>query len=216
VLVKCPECQDNVSDTAKLCPHCGYPIRPSKTTVAKEKASAFVGTVIDFCKGVPRKKTLRCDISRQRFFERALHNIRIEQSTFPKRIRDYRKIGDGSVTSEGLIKFSRSIEVSRQILVLLASGNQDAKRDALEGLIYERDISPYVECLTPVVNELIKYLKDDLYAAGPPGLANLVKNLVSNLLDYEDVDYRVEHKLISDEEYVEWMYSLRIFERLVP
>lgn len=30
-LIKCPECGNNVSDTAKFCPHCGYVITPTPT-----------------------------------------------------------------------------------------------------------------------------------------------------------------------------------------
>ena len=32
-LIKCPECSKDVSTSAQVCPHCGYPI--NKTTVAK-------------------------------------------------------------------------------------------------------------------------------------------------------------------------------------
>lgn len=30
-LIKCPECGKDVSDTAKMCPHCGYKIKISKS-----------------------------------------------------------------------------------------------------------------------------------------------------------------------------------------
>lgn len=29
MLVKCPECELQVSDKAPACPHCGYPMKPS-------------------------------------------------------------------------------------------------------------------------------------------------------------------------------------------
>lgn len=29
-LIKCPECQKEVSDTAETCPHCGYRLKPAK------------------------------------------------------------------------------------------------------------------------------------------------------------------------------------------
>ncbi len=41
-LIQCPECQNDVSDSAKVCPHCGYKIKranPKKTRI-------IVGTVI--------------------------------------------------------------------------------------------------------------------------------------------------------------------------
>lgn len=35
-LIKCPECQREVSDKAQNCPHCGYPMREEKTAEQKE------------------------------------------------------------------------------------------------------------------------------------------------------------------------------------
>ncbi|QKS70137.1 zinc ribbon domain-containing protein [Paenalkalicoccus suaedae] len=30
-LISCPECDRSISDHAKACPHCGYPLRESRT-----------------------------------------------------------------------------------------------------------------------------------------------------------------------------------------
>ena len=35
MLIICPECQLNVSDKAKVCPHCGYPMKDNAMTKAK-------------------------------------------------------------------------------------------------------------------------------------------------------------------------------------
>jgi len=146
-------------------------------------------------------------MSRWRFLKNALHNIRMDQCAYPERIRDYGEIGDGSITSEVLTRFAQSIEISRQILSRLGSG-QDAERKVPKGLIFERDISPYVECLTPVIKETANRLLDELYTAGPEGLCNLVKTIVNDLLEYEDINYQVDHKRIRDEDYLKRMQDL--------
>ena len=36
MLIKCPECELQVSDKAIACPHCGYPINPNKQRARKK------------------------------------------------------------------------------------------------------------------------------------------------------------------------------------
>jgi uncharacterized membrane protein YvbJ len=36
-IIKCPECNKEVSDTAKVCPHCGYKVRKSVIEQAKRE-----------------------------------------------------------------------------------------------------------------------------------------------------------------------------------
>lgn len=38
-LIKCPECELQVSDKALSCPHCGYPMQTNKATTAKRKSN---------------------------------------------------------------------------------------------------------------------------------------------------------------------------------
>ena len=61
VLIKCPECGQDVSTYAEICPHCGYPLQKSKPTeeakqivnedvvVAKMKGGgSFAGSIVAF------------------------------------------------------------------------------------------------------------------------------------------------------------------------
>lgn len=38
-LIKCPECELQVSDKAISCPHCGYPMQPNKAHKSHKKKS---------------------------------------------------------------------------------------------------------------------------------------------------------------------------------
>ncbi len=40
-LIKCPECGKEVSDSAEMCPNCGYPIKPVKPTLKKFNLQAI-------------------------------------------------------------------------------------------------------------------------------------------------------------------------------
>lgn len=35
-LIKCPECNESVSEKANSCPHCGYPLKPEVTPIQYE------------------------------------------------------------------------------------------------------------------------------------------------------------------------------------
>lgn len=37
MLIKCPECELQISDKALFCPHCGYPLQPGKISAAKRR-----------------------------------------------------------------------------------------------------------------------------------------------------------------------------------
>lgn len=37
MLMKCPECEPQVSDKAISCPHCGYPLKRGKATQSRGK-----------------------------------------------------------------------------------------------------------------------------------------------------------------------------------
>ncbi len=39
-IIKCPECGQNISDEASVCPHCGC------TSIAEKRENNFVGTII--------------------------------------------------------------------------------------------------------------------------------------------------------------------------
>lgn len=39
MLIKCPECELQVSDKAVLCPHCGYPLKPEATRIRKPRSN---------------------------------------------------------------------------------------------------------------------------------------------------------------------------------
>lgn len=42
-LVNCPECQKEISDSARKCPHCGYPLK-EETQIIYEKKKGFLST----------------------------------------------------------------------------------------------------------------------------------------------------------------------------
>lgn len=44
MLINCPECQHQVSDNARNCPNCGYPIKPV-TVQNKPKEGCFLQTL---------------------------------------------------------------------------------------------------------------------------------------------------------------------------
>lgn len=39
MLIKCPECELQVSDRALVCPHCGYPMKPETTSQTRKRSS---------------------------------------------------------------------------------------------------------------------------------------------------------------------------------
>ena len=45
-LINCPECQNEVSEHAKLCPHCGYHIKQKKLISSKKTKIVFYIVVI--------------------------------------------------------------------------------------------------------------------------------------------------------------------------
>lgn len=57
-LIKCPECSKEVSDKAKTCPHCGYPLTNNKKT----NTVLVNGTKYDISN---IKKTIRYDFRRK-------------------------------------------------------------------------------------------------------------------------------------------------------
>lgn len=50
-LIKCQECNANVSNTAKTCPHCGYNIKKHFTSCHKshDKKFIYIVAIIAFC-----------------------------------------------------------------------------------------------------------------------------------------------------------------------
>lgn len=45
-LIKCPECDNSISDKASACPHCGFPIRKNdKTIKVQAKEGCFLQTM---------------------------------------------------------------------------------------------------------------------------------------------------------------------------
>ncbi len=58
MLIKCPECEMNVSEKAILCPHCGYPFKPEKISPRKSNRKKRLPNgfgQISFIKGNLRK-----------------------------------------------------------------------------------------------------------------------------------------------------------------
>lgn len=49
-LIKCPECNGQVSDKAKACPHCGYPIAEIMTNSVTERTVKVNGKIYDISK----------------------------------------------------------------------------------------------------------------------------------------------------------------------
>jgi len=47
-LINCPECQKEVSETAKRCPHCGYTLKDNKKIIAIVSVSVIVVLLIVF------------------------------------------------------------------------------------------------------------------------------------------------------------------------
>ncbi len=46
VLIHCPECNEQISDKAKVCPYCGYPVTPRYTDRANNQESYLYKVVI--------------------------------------------------------------------------------------------------------------------------------------------------------------------------
>lgn len=57
MLVKCLECQKDVSDRADHCPHCGFPVMPNFTDTVIEKTGAATDTMMVVTRrGIPKIK----------------------------------------------------------------------------------------------------------------------------------------------------------------
>ena len=47
-LIKCPECGNNVSDMAEMCPHCGHPIAAEKKAKKKKTNTNLLISIVSF------------------------------------------------------------------------------------------------------------------------------------------------------------------------
>ena len=211
MLIKCPECQENVSDTAKQCPHCGYCLVPHMC--ASQKITSSLKAVKNFFCFTKRKRKLTPKMSPLQFFVYASHNVWLDQQDFKERERDYTVNDEMGCVKEDLVLFAFAKIISKRILIRLTESDpndfEKIKSGDGVGIIDERDIDPYVENLTPFFKELFAHSIEIAMAANNrESVYNAIEPFVSGLLLYEDIEYRYGHKLITENKYYSQLETL--------
>lgn len=209
MLIKCPECQSEVSSQASSCPKCGNPISAAGRS-AKDKFSSFFSFIKSCVPSSDSKKKISPDLSRRVFLNNALHNIQIDQRPFPQRERDYSIFPGLNVETDMMVRIGLVHEITRNtMLKIYGISDQEAPLfDTSRPLkhIKERDIDPFVNILCDLIPQLMA-CRVELSAASksPKTVSTVIRSFAFDLLEYEDIDYKVCKKIISDKEYVSRM-----------
>lgn len=212
MLVRCPECQNDMSNIASSCPKCGNPVSIAGTS-AKDKCVSFFSFLKSCLPSSDSKRKISPSLSRRVFLNNALYNIMIDQRPYSRRNRDYSIFSGLGVETEVIVRIGLVHEITRITMrkVFGISEQEAAPSNSSRpsNQIKERDIDPFVNILCDLIPQLmVCNVELSGVSKNPEMVRTVIESFAFDLLEYEDIDYKVCKKMISDEEYISRMENV--------
>jgi hypothetical protein len=174
---------------------------------AKEKCTSFFSFIKSCIPSSDVKKKISPTLSRSTFFKNALQNIRLEQRMFPERERDYSIFPGLNVETEMVVRMGFVYEISAKTMLKIYGASEQGKplfdSSRSEANIKERDIDPFVNVLCELIPQLLaSKVELSALSKNQDNVRAIVESFAFDLLEYDDIDYKVCKKTISDQEYL--------------